>query len=1015
MKNKGAVKFFAISLALVCLFQLSFTYVANQWDNKAEKYAKGDIVKKRHFLDSAGRKSVFNLGLYKYNYMDVKERSLNLGLDLRGGMHVTLQIAMNDLLKQLSNNSTDETFNKALKLASERQKTSQKGYIDLFSEAIQEIKPGFKLAPIFATLENKNGGIDPNSNNEKIITFLKTEGQSALDRTYEILSTRIDKFGVTQPNKQKDDATGRIIVELPGADDPDRVRKYLQGSAKLEFYETYTLAEAFTFLKEADKELYNKQQAEKILKGDTAKTTDKTADAAIPKAGSTDTTKKADAAIPLAKDKKDDTTKTGTKTADKGKDAKAKKDSAQKETPLLSALFGIVGNSLGDRANSPIVGYVPIADTPKINKMLRNPIVKDQLPPEMKFAWMAKAMDEGKTIIELVALKSTGLAGKEAVLTGDVITDAKKDVDRQSNTYEVSMQMNSEGAQQWAQITKANIGKFVAIVLDGTVYSAPRVNGEIPGGRSQITGNFSAKEAGDLANILKAGKLPVRVEIIEEAIVGPSMGQDAINKGLMSLMVGLIAIVCFMIFYYNRSGWVANLALLVNMFFITGVLASLGAALTLPGMAGILLTLATAVDANVLIYERIRDELLEGKGMKLSIAEGFKHAMSSIIDANVVSLLIGVILLTFGTGPVYGFAVVLVIGILTSLFTSILITRLIFEWLLEKDSKINFGSEFTNKMLRNINYDFVGKRKTFYWISGVIIAIGIFSIAIMPMITGKSGLNYGVDFKGGYSFVVNFDKAPALNDIRTNLDKAFGHTPEVKTYGSDTRLSITTDYLITENGDSVSSKVKAKLIEGLAPLGKEYNPKVIGEQKVGATIASDVKNSAFNSILFALIVIFIYIIIRFKSWQFALGATVAMFHDALFVLTIFSLFKDIMPFSLDVDQAIIAAILTVMVYSMNDTVVVFDRIREYLNNNKKSAMIPTINQAINKTLSRTVITSFTIFLVVLILFLFGGQVIKGFAFAMLVGVIIGTYSSIFVATPIVVDLTKKDSHGEILK
>jgi SecD/SecF fusion protein len=991
MKNKGAVKFFAIALAVVCLFQLSFTFVANTWDKKAEQYAHGDLARKRHFLDSAGRRPVMNLGLYKYTYMDVKERSMNLGLDLRGGMHVTLQVAMNELIKQLSNNSDDPTFNKALTVARERQKTSQKNYIDLFYEAIKEQNPKFRLAPIFATLENRAAGIDPNSNDDKVLAFLRSESQSALDRTYNIISTRIDKFGVTQPNKQKDDNTGRIIVELPGADDPERVRHYLQGSAKLEFYETYTLAEAFPFLKDADKELYDKQMAEKGTKGDTSKT------------ASAKDSSKSIAGIPLAKEAKD-TSKNGLKSADKSKiaSAKAKTDSLkQKENPLIGPLLGLVGASIQDRANSPIVGYVPIADTPKINKLLAMQVVRDALPPEMRFAWMNKPMDAGKSVIELVALKSTGLAGKEAVLTGDVVTDARKDVDRQSNTYEVSMQMNSEGASQWAQVTKANIGKFVAIVLDNTVYSAPRVNGEISGGRSQITGNFSAKEAGDLANILKAGKLPVRVEIIEEAIVGPSMGQDAINKGFASLLVGLVAIVIFMILYYSRSGWVANIALLVNLFFITGVLASLGAALTLPGMAGILLTLATAVDANVLIYERIRDELAEGKGMKLAISEGFRNAMSSIIDANIVSLLIGIILLTFGQGPVYGFAVVLVIGILTSLFTSILITRIIFEWLLDKDSKINFGGEFANKMLRGINYDFVGKRRTFYILSGAIIGIGIISLAVR-------GLNYGVDFKGGYSYVVNFDKAPALSEVRNDLTKAFGHMPEVKTYGSDTKLNIITDYMITENGDSVANKVKDKLIAGLAPLGKEYNPKVIGEQKVGATIASDIKNSAFSAILFSLIVIFIYIIVRFKSWQFALGATVAMAHDALFVLTIFSLFKDVMPFSLDVDQSIIAAILTVMVYSMNDTVVVFDRIREYLNNNKKSPMIPTINDAINKTLSRTVITSFTIFLVVLILFIFGGSVIKGFAFAMLVGVIIGTYSSIFVATPIVVDLTKKN-------
>ena len=686
--------------------------------------------------------------------------------------------------------------------------------------------------------------------------------------------------------------------------------------------------------------------------------------------------------------------------ADSAATAKAKAKDKRREHPLTDMMFGILARGGAGVMDRPTVAIVPRADTAKVNHLLKMAVVKENLPKDIIFMWGAKGEGEGNVLFDLYALKSTGLPGKDAVLTGEVVIDANKDIDHQTNGYEVNMQMNQEGAAEWARITLANKNKAIAIVLDSQVYSAPNVMNQITGGRSNITGNFSAQDAGDLANILKAGKLPVGLEIIQEAIVGPTMGADAIQKGLFSLIVGLISILIFMVIYYNKSGWVANVALFVNLFFIAGILASLGAALTIPGMAGILLTLATAVDANVLIYERIRDELAEGKGLKLAISEGFKHAMSSIIDANVVSLLIGIILLTFGTGPVYGFAVVLVIGILTSLFTSILVTRLIFEWLLGRDSHISFGGAIANKLLRGINYDFVGKRRIFYVVSGVIIGIGIISLFVQ-------GLNYGVDFKGGYSYVVTFHKQPPVPEIRTNLTKVFGNVPEVKTYSNDTTLNIITDYKVTETGDSVGAQVKATLLKGLATIGKDYNPRVIGEQKVGSTIASDIKRSAFTSILFSLLVIFLYIIIRFKSWQFALGATVAMAHDALFVLTIFSLFKDIMPFSLDVDQAIIAAILTVMVYSMNDTVVVFDRIREYLNNNKKSPMIPTINDAINKTLSRTVITSFTIFLVVLILFLFGGQVIKGFAFAMLVGVIIGTYSSIFVATPIVVDLTKQ--------
>ena len=1003
MKNKGAVMFFTIAFAAVCLFQLSFTWIASNWDTKAEKFAHGDIEKKRHYLDSLGNGHVF----LQYNYMDVKERSLNLGLDLRGGMHVTLQVNMNDLLKQLSGNNPDPTFNKAITMANEQRKTSQRNYIDLFDESITQLNPNFKLATVFGTMDNK-GKVDINSSNTQVIKFLKDESQQTLDRIDLILGQRIDKFGVTQPNKQKDDITGRIIVELPGADDPDRIRRYLKGSAKLEFYETYKLAEIYPFIQSADAAMYAKQEAEKAMKKDSSGTKDKDA-ANIP---TVDDSKKEAANIPVkgAKPKtpaiqsgkggKADTTKNDT-TGGLVKSKAAKDSAKQKETPLISVLLPglqqVYGKNMGEQA---MIALVRKGDTAKVNALLKRPEVKAELPSELITLWDSKPM-EGTDFYRLYALRSTGLPGKEAVLTGDVVINASKETDRNSGSFQVQMQMNSEGAQQWAAITGRNKQRAIAIVLDSQVYSAPNVENQITGGISQITGRFNAKEAGDLAAILQAGRLPVGLEIIQEAIVGPSMGQDAIHKGLISLIIGLIAILIFMVIYYNKSGWVANLALFVNLFFIAGILASLGAALTLPGMAGILLTLATAVDANVLIYERIRDELHEGKGLKLAISEGFKHAMSSIIDANAVSLLIGIILYTCGSGPVKGFAIVLIIGILTSLFTSILLTRIVFEWLLAKDSHISFGSAFSNKMLRGINYDFVGKRKIFYVVSGVIIGIGILSLSIR-------GLNYGVDFKGGYSYVVTFHGTPSITEVRDDLTKTFKSIPEVKTYSNDTTLNIITDYRVAESGDSVSRQVKVKLLEGLATLGKSYHPRVIGEQKIGSTIANDLKRIAFYSIFFSLLVIFIYIIIRFRSWQFALGATVAMIHDALFVLTIFSLFKDIMPFNLDVDQAIIAAILTVMVYSMNDTVVVFDRIREYLNNNKKSPMIPTINDAINKTLSRTVITSFTIFMVVLILFLFGGEVIKGFAFAMLVGVIIGTYSSIFVATPIVVDLTKKN-------
>ncbi len=969
MRSKGAVKFFAIALALVCIFQLSFTFIANQWDKKADRYAKGNIDMKRRYLDSAGRKPIMNIGLRKYNYMDVKERALNLGLDLRGGMHVTMEVAMNELIQKLSNNNDDPGFLKALGDAKNIQRTSQRNYIDIFYDEFKKDKPGQRLASYFATLENKAGadGISASSTDGQVLTFLRVQAKSALDRTFNIIRTRIDKFGVTQPNITLDENTGRIVVELPGADDPTRVRKYLQGSAKLEFYQTYTFAELSQQLVDADRTLMLTQEATKA---------GRTASDSFLKA-QRDSTAHVDK-IMASKDPKD--------SAERVKLAAIKQ--APKDQPLIKLL--VHQKLTEDMAKSPVMGYVELKDTGKINKYLAMDIVKSSFPSDAKFAWQNKPIGEGGQVLELIALRTTGIPEDPAILGGEVIIDARKDVNPQSNSYEVSMQMNTEGAREWSKITRDNINKFIAIVLDNQVYSAPRVNGEIPGGRSQITGNFTANDAGDLANILKAGKLPVRLDIIEEAVVGPSLGAEAIQSGLYSLLAGLVLIIVFMAIYYNRSGWVANLALLINLFFILGVLTSLNAALTLPGIAGIVLTLATAVDANVLIYERIRDELLEGKNMKLAISEGFRQAMSSILDANIVSLLLGIILLTFGSGPIYGFAVILVIGILTSLFSSILITRLIFDWLLEKDSKIDFGNNF---LLRNINFDFVGRRRTFYIISGITIVIGIVSLM-------TRGLNYGVDFEGGSSYVVQFDKPVKTGDVRNLLTKPFNNSaPEVKTFGSDSKIDITTDYL-ADQGAAASEKLKNIIINELKPLGKV---EIISEQRVGATIANDIKTSALSTVGFALLMIFVYMIIRFKHWQFALGATVALAHDILFVLTFFSLLKDVLPFSLDVDQAIIAALLTIAGYSMNDTVVVFDRIREYLNNNKKAPMAATINEAINKTLSRTVITSFTIFVVVLVLFIFGGQIIKGFAFAMLIGIIVGTYSSIFVATPIVVD------------
>jgi len=1014
MKSKGAVRFFAIALAIVCLFQLSFTFVANYWDKKADTFAtriantlsasnpsrKNQIYDsvKLHYTDSLSRMPVYNILVYKYNYLDVKERELNLGLDLRGGMHVTLEVAEDKLLRQLADTNSNPVFVKALAQAKEDKIKTQRNYIDLFYEDIKKADPNVQLHSFFATLSNKDH-VSFTSSNEDVMKFLKDQDNVALDRTYKVITTRIDKFGVTQPNTSIDRNTGRIIVELPGANNPERVRNILKKPAKLEFYESYRLLDIAQFLNEADNALYTYQLTQKKTKAkdksnplaaDTANggnpllsssaaDSSKTDNKDTASLASADTSKKADTS--LAKSKKD--------TA-KGKGKKAKEDNP--EHPLYTAL-----HTMGDSnaAKRPVIGTVKIGDTASVNQLLKLPAVRNVLPPQIIFAWDAKP--EGTSdYLQLYALKGTEI-GHQAVLYGDVVTDARQDVDPKTNGYVVDMQMNSKGAADWAQITKRNIGRAVAIVLDGQVQSAPNIINEIDGGNSQISGNFTAEDAKDLANILTSGKLPVELDIVDEAVIGPSLGQQSINSGLASLLIGILAITLFMILYYNRAGWVANLALIINIFFIVGILTSLEASLTLPGMAGIVLTLAMAVDANVLIYERIREELGHGKSLRIAIADGYKHAMSSIIDGNITTLLIGIILMAFGSGPVYGFAVVLVIGILTSLFSSILISRLIFEWMLAKDKVINFSRSFTSNLFNNINFDFIGKRRIAYWFSGITIAIGIVSLFI-------NGLNYGVEFKGGRSYVVSFNKGVNTEDVRSILKKSFGHEPEIKTFGSNDKLNIITDYLADQNSDQADNDVKAKLLAGLAPLND--NATIESSQKVGSTIAQDIKNSAFSSIFFGMLVVFIYIAIRFKRWQFALGATVALAHDTLFVLTFFSIFKDWLPFT-DVDQAVIAALLTVAGYSTNDTVVVFDRIREYLRNNKRSPMIPTVNAAINRTLNRTLITSFTVFMVVLILFIFGGHIIRGFSFAMLIGIVIGTYSSIFVATPIAIDMHKK--------
>ncbi|MXV52516.1 protein translocase subunit SecDF [Pedobacter sp. HMF7647] len=992
MQGKGLIKFVAIALAIACLYSLSFTWVAKRVENQAKEFAKGDPIKEKAYLDSIATQPVYNLGFTKFNYQYVKEREIPLGLDLKGGMNVTMEISLVDLVRNLANNPADANFNKALANADADLKTSQKDFITLFGEEYEKLEPNGKLAQFFATRDNANS-VKITSSNSDVLKFLQTQSTVAIDQSFNILRTRIDKFGVTAPNIQRQQGTNRILIELPGVSDPTRVRKLLQGSAKLEFWETYDNTQIFPLLENVNKIVASTQAA-------------------------SDTTKKVAGTSKIDSIKKD----AGSKLAALG----AKKDSAAKDTGALAKnaaqqakqnpLFALLAPATYQAQNGqqalrpgPIVGYAAQKDTAKVNSYLTLPAVKSVIPSNIKLLWGVKPVSADSKIFELYAIKVTKADGTPA-LGGDVITDAKDDIDQRGNP-EVVMYMNPDGARDWKRLTAAassdaNNKQSIAIVLDDVVYSAPTVQNEIPNGISSISGHFELSDTKDLANVLKAGRLPAPAKIVSEAIVGPSLGETAIHSGLLSSVIGLLVVLVFMIFYYNRAGTVANVAVFVNIFFLMGVLASVGAVLTLPGIAGIVLTMGMAVDANVLIYERIREELGHGKSLRLAVADGYKHALPSILDGQITTFLTGVILYIFGSGPILGFATTLMIGIITSLFCSIFISRIIFEWMLSKDKPIKFSNPWSSHTFKNAHYGFVKNRKIFYIVSGLFITAGLISMF-------TRGFSLGVDFKGGRTYVVSFDKPVDQEKIREVLDGVYtdesNHSAtEVKTFGSDNQLKITTSYMSDQTSESADKTVENKLEEGLSKLG--VKSKIESSQKVGPTIANDLKTSAIWAVIFSIIVISIYILVRFRKWQFSLAAIVATTHDALLVLSFFSLFNGILPFSLDIDQAFIAAILTVIGYSINDTVVVMDRIREYLNLHHAKTDDPklVINDAINSTLSRTVITALTVFFVLIVLFIFGGEVIRGFSFALLIGVVFGTYSSICVATPVIVDFGKKD-------
>lgn len=1050
MQNKGAIRLFAIVFAIVSLYQLSFTFFASKVENNADEYANrqqiqtmakemadGDQVLQRYyydslsqanrkyFLDSMATEVVYNIGIRKYTYQECKERELNLGLDLKGGMNVTLEVSVVDVIKELARdnvaNNPGSDFNKAIDMAQKKQRDSQDDFVTLFYESLKEIDPDARLAPIFLT-RDLEGRVKTNSTDEEVLKVIRNEAESAVDRSFEILRTRIDRFGVAQPNIQKLQGSGRILVELPGVKDPERVRSLLQGTAHLQFFETFEFPEVYNIFTEANERVTKAIKEQELRAGqDTVAAESDTlpedvvlSDAEEPVAADTEPGIETDT-LPLDEDTAVEDTDTSVNELFQQQDTAQ----AQAARGLFSVLIPNFRQDDQGRtypAKGPIVGYAEVKDTAKVNRYLNLPRVKTLIPKNMKLAWTVKPMEDREDIFMLIALKTE--LGGAAPLSGEKVVNARQDVS-QNGEVEVTMSMDSEGAKIWKRLTKENIGKSIAIVLDGYVYSFPTVRNEIASGRSSISGNFTTEEAKDLANILKAGKLPAPADIVEEAVVGPSLGEEAVNAGLISFIIAFIAVLIYMITYYSRAGLVADLALLTNVFFIFGVLASLQAVLTLPGIAGIVLTLGMAVDANVIIYERIKEEVRAGKGKKLAIADGYRNAYSAIIDGNLTTLITGVVLVIFGSGPVKGFATTLIIGILTSLFSAIFLSRLVFSWMANKNIEATFGNRFTMNTLVNASVDFISKRKRMYLISGIVIVAGVISLA-------TKGLNFGVDFSGGRTYVVRFD-----NDINTlklteSLSQEFvdeeGNTykPEVKTFGPQNQVKVTTEFMINSNLDVADSIVEARLFEGAKGFFEneinreeflsDTEDKVIGKlssQKVGPTIADDIKRKAVLAIGIALVLIFIYIAVRFRKWQYGLGGLSALAHDSLIAVSLYSFFHGILPFTMEVDQTFIAAILTIIGYSINDSVVIFDRIREYNNLYPKRSLKDNINSALNSTLARTFNTSGTTFVVLLIIFLFGGEVIRGFAFALMLGVLIGTYSSLFNASPIAYDLIQR--------
>lgn len=1004
MQNKGFVKFFSIALGLVCLFYLSFNVVSSYYDGQAKKYAKGDKMEEYRYLDSLSTEKVW----MNYTLKECREKELSLGLDLKGGMNVILEVSVPDMLRNLADNTTDETFNKAMDLAIKRQATSQKDFLDLFQQAYEEIDKDARLAAIFSTFDLKDK-INLKSTNDQVIAVIKDQVKATVDNSFNVLRTRIDRFGVVQPNIQRLETNGRILIELPGVKEPERVRKLLQGSANLEFWETYNLPEIYEALVSA-----NTVVRDQIIKKDTAVKVaekDTTAEKSVvdAKAG-----KGVDSLITQL-DKKKETKQT---------DAQYKR-----ENPLFSLLQ--LNVQQGQLIASPAVGIVNKRDTATVAKYLNSRQVKEVLPRDVLFRWTVKSLDKKGNFFQLIAIKVTNRDGK-APLAGDAVTDARDDISQYSAYSNVSMTMNPEGAKTWARLTKENIGRSIAIILDDMVYSYPNVNTEITGGRSEITGNFTPEEAKDLANVLKSGRMPAPSRIIQEDIVGPSLGQEAINQGVVSFIVAFVLIMLFMVVVYGwLPGVVVDAALLLNVFFLIGVLASFKAVLTLSGIAGIVLTLGMAVDANVLIYERIKEEIAAGKNQKQAVSDGYKHAFSAILDSNVTTLLTGLILFYFGTGPIKGFATTLIIGIITSFFTSFFVTHVVYVRMIEKNqlSNIPFTTKLFKNFLKDPKIDWIKIRKPGYIIAGLIALLAMTSLF-------TKGLEQGVDFTGGRNYVVRFENKVNTEDVKKLIEPSFRGTQiSVITIGSENQVRISTNYKIADNSTAIDGEIETKLYESLKPLIKnqsvtnemfikgymisgqgvaslipESSHKSLGiqsSQKVGPSIAKDIKNSAYLAIIFAIIGIALYILLRFKNFSFSVGALVSLAYATLFVLGFYSLFSSVMPFSMEIGLDFVAAILTVIGYDVNDTVVIFDRIREMVGLYPKREKRELFNAALNDTLSRTFNTSLSVILVLIVMFVLGGETIRGFIFALLLGTSIGAFTSLFIASPLAYDIQRK--------